>query len=338
MPIALSEDQKSLAESVTAITARHASKTATRAEFEDLAAGLWPLSWQALVDQRLLGLHLPEEAGGDGAGLVELAILLEETAFGLLPGPLLPTVLTSLLISRHGAAELRDRLLPAFAAGGTGACATETSGLTATRTSDGWEVSGTTVPILGVVSAETYILGAQSADGAGETTWFVVTTEQRAPLTVTRLHSVDLTRDIGRLTLSGLPIPAGQLLDLDSARLRATAAALFSAEAAGVARWCQTNGLAYTKVREQFGRTIASFQAIKHKCARLFVRSEMIAAAAWDAAEAFSQDADQFALAAACAAVTCLPAAVDIGLETVTLFAASATRGSTTRTCTGAAR
>ena len=318
MPIALSEDQKALAESVTALTARHASKTATRAEFEDLAAGIWPLSWRALVDQRLLALHLPEEVGGDGAGLVELAIMLEETAFGLLPGPVLPTVLTSLLISRHGGAELRERLLPAFVAGGTGACATEAGGLTATRASGGWEVSGTTVPILGAVSAETYILGAQSADG--ETIWFVVAGEQRPALTVTRLQSVDLTRDMGRLTLSGLPVAVGQQLDLDSALLRATAAALFSAEAAGVARWCQTNGLAYTKVREQFGRTIASFQAIKHKCARLFVRSEMIAAAAWDAAEAYSQDADQFALAAACAAVTCLPGAVDIGLETVTLF------------------
>ena len=120
MPIALSEDQKALAEAVTAITARHASKTATRAEFEDLAAGIWPLSWRVLVDQRLLGLHLPEEAGGDGAGLVELAILLEETAFGLLPGPLLPTVLTSLLVSRHGGAELRDRLLPALRGGRDG--------------------------------------------------------------------------------------------------------------------------------------------------------------------------------------------------------------------------
>jgi alkylation response protein AidB-like acyl-CoA dehydrogenase len=318
MPIALSEDQKSLAESVAAITARHASKTATRAEFEDLAAGIWPLSWRALVDQRLLGLHLPEEAGGDGAGLVELAIMLEETAFGLLPGPVLPTVLTSLLVSQHGGAELRERLLPAFVAGGTGACATEAGGLSATRSAGGWQVSGTTVPVLGAVSAETYVLGAQSADG--ETIWFVVAGEQRAEVTVTRLQSVDLTRDLGRLTLSGLRISAGQLLDLDSARLRATAAALFSAEAAGVARWCQANGLAYTKVREQFGRTIASFQAIKHKCARLFVRSEMIAAAAWDAAEAFSQDADQFALAAACAAVACLPGAVDVGLETVTLF------------------
>ncbi len=69
---------------------------------------------------------------------------------------------------------------------------------------------------------------------------------------------MDLTRDLGRVTLSGLPVRTEQVLDLDSARLRATAAALFSAEAAGVARWCQTSGLAYTKVREQFGRTIGA--------------------------------------------------------------------------------
>ena len=144
--------------------------------------------------------------------------------------------------------------------------------------------------------------------------------EQRAALTVTGLHGVDLTRDIGRVTLSGLPVPAGQLLDLDSARLRASAAALFSAEAAGVARWCQTNGLAYTKVREQFGRTIACFQAIKHKCARLFVRSELIAAAAWDAAEAYSQDGGPVRAGRRGAAVICLPGAVDIALETVTLL------------------
>ncbi len=320
MSIALSEEQRALAESVAAFTARHADKDSTRAEFEDLAAGIWPVSWRALIDQNLLGLHLPVEAGGDGAGLVELAILLEEAAFGLLPGPLLPTVLTSLLISQHAATDLRERVLPAFVAGATGACATDAGGLTATRSGDGWDVSGTTVPVLGAVSAQTYILGAQSADGGGETVWFVVAGAQPAALTVTRLHSVDLTRDIGRVTLSGLHVQSGQLLDLDSARLRSTAAALFSAESAGVARWCQTNGLAYTKVREQFGRPIAAFQAIKHKCARLFVRSELIAASAWDAAAAFSQDPDQFALAAAAAAVTCLPGAVDIGLETVTLF------------------
>jgi alkylation response protein AidB-like acyl-CoA dehydrogenase len=317
MSIALSEEQKALAESVAAFTARHADKGSTRAEFEDLAAGIWPASWRALTSQGLLGIHLPEEAGGDGAGLVELAILLEEAAFGLLPGPLLPTVLTSLLISRQAPAGLREQLLPGFAGGETGACATEATGLTATRAGDGWEVSGTTVPVLGALSAQHYILGAQEA---GETIWFVVPKEQRDALTLARLSGVDLTRDIGRVTLSGLAVPASQVLDLDTARLRACAAALFSAEAVGVARWCQVSGLAYTKVREQFGRTIASFQAIKHKCARLFVRSEMMTASTWDAAEAFGQDADQFALAAAAAAVTCLPGAVDIALDTVTLL------------------
>ena len=124
-------------------------------------------------------------------------------------------------------------------AGGTGACATQAGGLTATRSGDGWDVSGTTVPVLGAASAETYVLGAHSADGSGETLWFAVDGARPAELTVTRLNSVDLTRDIGRVTLSGLHVPADQLLAVDSARLRSTAAALFSAESAGVARWCQ---------------------------------------------------------------------------------------------------
>ncbi len=320
MSIALTEDQKALAEAVAGFTAHHAESASIRAAFEDLAAGVRPTCWRALVDQNLLGLHLPVEFGGDGAGLVELAIVLEETAFGLLPGPLLPTVLSSLIISCHGGATLRETLLPGFVAGGTGACATDSRGLTASRSGDGWAVSGTTVPVLGALSAEIYVLGAQSAEDPGATVWFVVDEPQRADLAVTRLRGVDLTRDIGQVQVSNLKVPADHVLDMDDQRLRSTAAVLFSAESAGAARWCQAAGLAYTKTREQFGRPIAAFQAIKHKCALLFVRSELIAAAAWDAAAAFDQDADQFAIAAASAAVVCLPGAVDIGLETVTLF------------------
>jgi 3-oxochol-4-en-24-oyl-CoA dehydrogenase len=322
MSIALSEDQKALAESVAAFTAHHAQPASTRAEFDDLAAGVWPVSWRALAGQGLLGLHLPAEFGGDGAGPVELAIVLEETAFGLLPGPLLPTVLASLIISRHGTRAVQEEMLPGFVAGATGACATAARGLTATRSGGGWEITGTTVPVLGALSAQSYVLGARVAGSTGEgnVVWFAVDQARRAELAVTSLQSVDLTRDIGRVGLTGFHVPADHVLELDSGRLRSTAAALFSAESAGAARWCQVNGLAYTKVREQFGRTIGAFQAVKHKCARLFVRSELIAAAAWDAAVAYDQDPDQFALAAASAAVVCLPGAVDIGLDTVTLF------------------
>src|ERR1700730_9115328 len=147
MSIALTEDQKALAESVAAFTARHATSASTTAAVQDLAAGIWPASWRALAEQNLLGLHLPVEFGGDGAGLVELAIVLEETTFGLLPGPLLPTVLSSLLISRHAGAELSESVLPAFVGGATGACATDARGVTAIRNGDGWAITGTTVPV-----------------------------------------------------------------------------------------------------------------------------------------------------------------------------------------------
>ena len=133
-------------------------------------------------------------------------------------------------------------------------------------------------------------------------------------------NPVDLTRDVARVSLRDLPVARGQVLAVDEDRVRDLAAALFAAEAAGVARWCQQTGLAYAKVREQFGVPIGSFQAIKHKCARLFARTELITAAAWDAAVAHGQDGEQFALAAAAAAVIAAPAAVDLALETVTLL------------------
>ena len=76
MSIALSEDQVALAESVAKFAARHAPTAATRREQGDLAAGIRPAWWDALCKQGLLSLHLPARAGGDGAGLEELAVVL----------------------------------------------------------------------------------------------------------------------------------------------------------------------------------------------------------------------------------------------------------------------
>jgi alkylation response protein AidB-like acyl-CoA dehydrogenase len=317
MGIALTEEQAALARSVAQFTARHAPTTATRSQFPDLNAGGQPAGWSALAGQGLLGLHLPEWAGGDGAGPVELCVVLEEAARGLFPGPLLPTLLASALVDRHGQRPVREELLPRFVAGATGAVATGTGGLMATRAGDGWEVSGRTEPVLGAAGAEILVLGAGSSDGD---VWFVVPPASAGELNRERLDGVDLTRDIGQLELTGLRVDPAAVLAVDTPALRSLAALLASAEAAGVARWCQEAGLGYAKVREQFGRTIGSFQAVKHKCARLFIQVELCSAAVWDAASAAGQDAAQFALAAASAATLCLPAAVDIGLETVTLF------------------
>ena len=322
MTIALTGDQHDLAEAVAGFTTRHAAISATRAAFDKIAAGEPQPSWQALVDQGLHAIHLPTSAGGDGAGLVELAVVLEQAAFGLFPGPLLPTVFAGQLIAEHAPEPLARRLLPALVAGATAAGAVTAAGLRAVKSDAGWRVSGETAPVLGAASARILVLGAE-ADGG--TVWFVLDGDTRGAgqhggAEIVQADPVDLTRDIARVRLSDVPVTDEQLLEVGPDRVRDLASALFAAEAAGVARWCQQSGLAYAKVREQFGVAIGSFQAVKHKCAQIFARSELIAAAAWDAAVAHAQDPGQFALAAAAAAVLAAPGAVDIGLDTVTLL------------------
>jgi alkylation response protein AidB-like acyl-CoA dehydrogenase len=322
LSIALSQDQVALAESVAKFAARHAPTTSTRLELEDLAAGMWPTWWGALREQGLLSLHLPASAGGDDAGLLELAVVVEETGRALLPGPFLPTVLASSVVSRLAASPAHRDLLARFAEGATGTCATTARGLAARETAGGWLVSGSTAPMIGALSAQAAVLGAHIDDG--RTLWFTVPEEQLERLTRGRKDGVDITRDIGVLRLDAVMIAEDQVLRGDEDEVRSVAAVLFGAEAAGVARWCQETGLAYAKIREQFGRTIGSFQAIKHKCARLLTQLELMSASVWDAAVASGEDtaqgADQFAMAAAAAGVLALPGAVDLALETVTLL------------------
>lgn len=318
MGIALTEDQLALSDAIRQFVKRNISVSTTRAEFDDLAAGIWPVVWPSLVQQGFLGMHIDPSAGGDGATLVDVAVLLEEAGRALIPGPLLPTVMTSAALGRYGSESITETILPQFVAGATGACLTTTEGLTAVPDGDGWRVSGTSAPLLGAASGQFLILGAQAAE---RTVWFVVERSDSESVKVEQGVSVDPTRDIGRVTVSDLAVRAENLLSASSDDIRTLAAVLFAAEAAGIARYLQESGLAYAKIREQFGRTIGSFQSVKHKCARLYMQTELMTAVAWDAARALNdQPADQANLAAAAAAVYCLNAVADIGLETTTLF------------------
>ncbi|WP_045876628.1 acyl-CoA dehydrogenase [Pseudofrankia sp. DC12] len=317
MSIGLTEEHSALAASVRGFVARHAPSTATRAELDQYAAGKPFPCWDGLVELGLTSLHLPEEFAGAGAGYVELAVALEETARGLVPGHLLPTVLTSALLARHGGDDLRKRHLPGLAAGTRGASALAATGLRATPARDGgYTVTGTSVPVLGAAGAELLLLGAR-LDG-GEL-WFV--TDPDAPgLRTEAATAVDLTRGVARIRLDGVRVDVEQAVALDTGSARTLAVVLFAAEAVGVARWLLTTGVEYVKVREQFGQVIGSFQAIKHRCARMLVRVETMSAAAWDAARAVEQGDEQLALAAAEAAILCLAGATELGLETVTLL------------------
>ncbi|CUU59384.1 Acyl-CoA dehydrogenase [Parafrankia irregularis] len=317
MSIGLDEDHAALSDAVRGFVSRHAASERVRAGLERWVAGAAPDYWQAIVEQGLTSLHLPEDLGGAGAGAVALAVVVEESARGLLPGPLLPSVLTSSVLARYGDDSLRKRLLPVLAAGTTGATALAANGVTATPGPDGtYRVAGTTLPVLGAPGAAILLLGATTPDG--DEIWF--TAEPGGGVEATAGAPVDHTRAVGTVTLTDVTVGPEQVLHVHAAQIRAVAAVLFAAEAVGLARWCVTTGIDYAKIREQFGRPIGSFQAIKHKCARLFIDVETMSASAWDAARALEQDDEQLAIAAAGAAVACLPRATEIGLETITLL------------------
>jgi alkylation response protein AidB-like acyl-CoA dehydrogenase len=304
-----------LSEAVSALGAKHAPSSATRAALDDLAKGATPPAWQHLVESGFVALHLAQQHGGDGAGLVELATVVEQAAFRLVPGPVLPTVLTSFLLNHYASPEFAARVLPAFAQGATGATATEPGELRAAPDADGVRLSGRTAPVLGLAAAHYALLPARFEDG--RIRWYCVETSR---LTITAGDGVDVTRDVSQAYADDIVVRADACLETSDVVVRSVIATLFAAEASGLARWCQQTGVEYAKVREQFGRPIGEFQAIKHKCARLFARSEVITAAAWDAAMAFAEGGHQFDVAAATAAVAAVGAAPDVALETITLL------------------
>ena len=133
------------------------------------------------------------------------------------------------------------------------------------------------------------MLGASLADlvilpvhtGHGEI-WAAV---DAGSLEITALDSLDLTRPVARVRAAGVTVPADRLLSgLDRTAVTSLAAILFGAEASGMADWAVQTASEYAKIRQQFGRPIGQFQAVKHRCAWMLTSAELAAAAVWDAA------------------------------------------------------
>lgn len=315
MAIALTQDHDAFAEAVWAFVRRYAPAEDTRRDMDALAAGARPRWWKELQRQGLHAVHLPESVGGDAAGLVELAIVVEQLARGLAPGPYVPTALAGAALTAMSETGLSGELLARLAGGETGAVVHNPEGLTTTRDGDGWRVSGRSGLALGLPGADVILVAAGPL-------WFRLDVS-RCPEAVVVDEGTDLTRAVGHLELEGLAVAPGDLLPaLEHERYELIVAALFAAEASGVIRWCLDTAVSHVAVREQFGRPVGSFQAVQHKAAHLLIRAEQASASAWDAARAETQVPAQQRLAAAQAIVTTLPAAVDSALECVTLLGA----------------
>ncbi|SEG64394.1 Acyl-CoA dehydrogenase [Thermomonospora echinospora] len=284
MAIGLTEEHEALAESVRGFAERNISPQVVRTAL-DADTETRPAFWPALADQGLLGLHLAEEHGGQGFGLLELAVALEELGRAAAPGPFLPTVLASAAISACGNAKARAELLPVLADGSRTAALSPVSGLSGRRESGDLIVTGAAEPVLGALLADVIVLPVSTDQGEE---WIAV---DAADLTVTALPSLDKVRRVAKVEAADVVVPADRVLDgLEGSRVSALAAVLLGAEAAGAASWCVTTAAEYAKVREQFGRPIGQFQGVKHKAARMLIALEQTRAAVWDAARALDDE------------------------------------------------
>ena len=280
-----------------------ASTSGATAAVRDIEQGE-PKAWQpvfnGLADLGLFGVAVPEDCGGAGGSIEDLCAMVEETAKALVPGPVATTAVATLVIA--------DPQLRAALASGERTAGVALDGEVEFDAATS-RASGTVPRVLGA--------SGDTADGlllvpAGGK-WLLVdpaASDAAGTVTVEPLKATDFSRPLARVVLTSAP---ATVLDVSADRVENLAATVLSAEAAGIARWALDTAVAYAKVREQFGKPIGSFQAIKHLCAEMLCRAEQVAVAAADAARAAGDDGDdsdrQLSIAAAIAA--------GIGIEAV---------------------
>ena len=278
MSIATTPDQTEIQNSIKA-WAKSADPVATvRAQETDPDA--WKVLWPQLAELGLFGVAVAEEHGGAGAEIVDLACMLEEAAARMAPGPVLSTALAGILVSRAGG-DVAAALGETIAEGGlpVGVCL----GI-GTSTLDG---SGAVTGDPGVAYGGTAGGGVLlPVEVGGQTRWALLEGGTEG-LTVTPATPYDLSASIGHVSLEGVRIPEDRILEgISTDHVHQLFVTLAAAEAAGVADYTLATAVEYAKIREQFGRTIGSFQSIKHLAADMLCRTEQVRALAWDAAVA----------------------------------------------------
>jgi len=303
MSLALSPEQTELRAAVADLMAKRVAESHVRRLMTG-TTGHDPDLWADLARMGLLGLTIPEQFGGAGAGAAELAVVGEQMGRALMPGPYLSTavLVPHLLLALGDTAECAEtlpriaegELIAAVAFAETGPARPPeypdtTAGYDGTR----WLLTGEKTYVIGTASAERFYVLAQSDSGAG---LFAV---ERGPpgLSGAPLPTVDPNRRLGRLTLTDTPArligDPGSGAAATEAALERTAVALI-AEQAGGARRVTEMATDYARTRYQFGRAIGSFQAVKHMCVDMLLESESAVSAARHIAAAFdSGDPDR---------------------------------------------
>jgi alkylation response protein AidB-like acyl-CoA dehydrogenase len=291
-------------------------------------AGCDPEVWRQLCQELgLTAIHIPESYGGQGFGVGELAIAVEEMGRALLCAPYFAsTVLAATAILKAGSEDQKQLLLPDIALGETIATLAlaeesgvwDTSGIamTATASRDKYTLEGTKSFVLDGCTAGLIVVVARKAGSSDDdgVSFFTVAGDA-AGLERVQLNSMDPTRKLARLTFNGVD---AELLgeEGDAARPLAetldVAAICLANEMVGGAERLRESAVEYANMRVQFGRAIGSFQTLKHKAADMLLEVELAKSAAYYAAAAADENDEEVSALASLAKA----AAADVYMQT----------------------
>lgn len=311
--IGITSEHRELAEAVRGWLARAVPPAAVRAAL-DAEQEERPEGWGDLAKQGLLGDHLPEEFGGAGAGLLTLAVVMEEMGRAATPGPFLPTVTASVFLAEAGGEGNAD-VVRGIAEGGLTAAVTVDPGtLVAEPMSGGYRLTGSVEPVIGAALADWLVLTARRSDGSE-----IQALVPAADLDISPLISLDRTRRVAKVSADDVMVARERVIIGGTAALDRIAALLASAEAVGIADWCTRTAAEYAKVRVQFGKPIGQFQGVKHRCAAMVARMEQARSAVWDAAFVAGavEDVEDVEVPVAIAAALALDAAVECAKDCI---------------------
>ncbi|QDX81795.1 hypothetical protein B9N43_11360 [Denitratisoma sp. DHT3] len=288
MDFVLNDDQEIIRASAQSFLNDHSDSPKVRAAMatpDGIDTALWR---QAATELGWCATDVPEDLGGLGLSLVEVALLMEQMGQRLACLPFFASaVLAAGALREAGDADRCAELLGQLAAGEVTAAAAFSAddigwrpgaaAATAKQAGAGWQLDGAARCVLHGSAADLFVVAAR--DEAGALRLFRVAPND-AGVTVSRRKTVDETRPYAQLTLKGAALAEERCLsgaaDATVGMMKATAQAMvaLAAEQVGAAQSCLDITVAYVSERKQFGRVIGSFQAVKHRCAEMMVKIE----------------------------------------------------------------
>ena len=276
-------------------------------ELADSEHGFEQSDWDEMAELGWTGLALPEEWGGQGLGIVELAVLFEEMGYALAPSPLLSNTVAGLALSLCGSDDQRERLLRPLAEGKLrGTPALWDAGTPATIGSfamepradgEGIVLDGEKVLVMDAATADFFLVA--TSDGCRH-----VVERGAAGVSVAAATSIDPTRRLYSVRFDGVKVAPADSLPATGDEYYAVFNRLcvaLAAESTGVAQRTMEMAVEYAKDRQQFGRPIGSYQAVSHRCAQMLLETENSRSAVYGAAWAADAEPESLPLAASMA-------------------------------------